>query len=159
MSFVSKYISKISPFSSEKCHFYSHILDMLEMVTFRALYPGYILFIQLEVKFIVNINLKNGGKLYIIVICIHAPPPPTGIMTFQIPGISPAMWGAADGNNPILSPTLQNRKSHREKFPLLKPWYFPGTAGINNQKVIALHLSLAIPIAIPVGGWGGCGYK
>ena len=38
-------------------------------------------------------------------------------MTFQSPGISPALLGKAHGNNPALSPTLHNRKSHRGKGP------------------------------------------
>ena len=51
---------------------------------------------------------------------VSTPPPHlrewAGIMTFQSPGISPALWGQADGYNPALSPTLHNRKSHRDKF-------------------------------------------
>ena len=55
-----------------------------------------------------------------------APPPPlTGMggdndFTFQSPGISPALRGHADGNNPALSATLHNRKSHRGKIPNVK---------------------------------------
>ena len=76
------------------------------------------------------------------------PPPPhlrgwAGLMTFQSPGISPALWGQADGNNPALSPTVHNRKSHWGKGPNVKPlailWHCR-----DNQKVIALHLSPAI---------------
>ena len=80
-------------------------------------------------------------------------PPPSGIMTFQSPGISPALWGQADGYNPALSPTLQNRKSHRGKGPNVKPPAIPGHCR-DNKKVIALHLSPAIP----VGGGGGGGH-
>ena len=77
-----------------------------------------------------------------------------GIMTFQSPGINPALWGQADGNNLALCPTLHNRKSHRGKCPyviaptLLLLWG-------DHQKVIALHLSLAIPrLSRLVGGRG-----
>ena len=54
-----------------------------------------------------------------------APPPPTGMggdndFTFQSPGISPALRGHADGNNPALSATLHNRKSHGGKIPNVK---------------------------------------
>ena len=37
---------------------------------------------------------------------VSTAPPPTGIagiVTFQSPGISPTLWGQADGNNPTLS--------------------------------------------------------
>ena len=75
--------------------------------------------------------------------------------TFQSPGISPALWGQADGYNPALSPTLYNRKSHRDKGPNVKPLAIPKHCG-DNQKVIAMHLSLTTPI-----GGGGCvhGFK
>ena len=59
------------------------------------------------------------------------------------------MWGQADGYNPALSPTLHNRKFHRGKVPNVKAPAIPRHCG-DNQKVIALHLSPAIP----VGGGG-----
>ena len=45
----------------------------------------------------------------------HVPIAICPINFFKVGGItiSPALWGPADGNNPALSPTLQNRKSHR----------------------------------------------
>ena len=57
-------------------------------------------------------------------------------MTFQSPGISPALLGKAHGNNPALSPTLHNRKSHRGKGPNynVKPPAIYHHCG-NNQKV------------------------
>ena len=78
------------------------------------------------------------------------PAPPIGMggdnyFTFQSPGISPALWGQADGYNPALSPTLHNRKSHRGKGPNVKPPAIPRHCG-DNQKVMALHLSPAIPV-------------
>ena len=77
-----------------------------------------------------------------------------GIMTslFRAPGISPALWGQAYGYNHALSPTLHRRKSHRGKGPIVKPLAIPWHCG-DNQKVMALHLSLAIL----VGGGGGGG--
>ena len=61
---------------------------------------------------------------YAPVICIHGPHLRgwAGIMTFHFskPWYKPALWGPADGNNPALSPTLQNRKSHRGKGPNVK---------------------------------------
>ena len=62
----------------------------------------------------------------------------------------PALRGQADGNNPALSPTLHNRKSHQGKVPNVKPLVISRHCG-DNKKVIALHLSMAIP----VGGGGG----
>ena len=67
-----------------------------------------------------------------------------GIMTFHSPGISPALRGQADGYNPALNPTLHNRKFHRGKVPNVKAPAIPRHCG-DNQKVIALHLSPAIP--------------
>ena len=50
---------------------------------------------------------------------VSTAPPPTGkggIITFHSPGISPALWGQADDNNPALSPALHNTKSHWDMF-------------------------------------------
>ena len=81
------------------------------------------------------------------------------IMTFQSPGISPALWGQAYGYNHALSPTLHKRKSHRGKVPIVKPLAIPSHCG-NNQIVMALHLSLAILVGGGGGGGGGGrGYK
>ena len=44
-----------------------------------------------------------------------------------------------NGNNPALSPTPHNRKSHRGKVPKVKPPVI-----LDNKKVIALHHSPAI---------------
>ena len=52
-----------------------------------------------------------------------------------------------------LSPTLHKRKSHRGKGPIVKPLAISWHCG-DNQKVMALHLSLAILV-----GGGGRGYK
>ena len=56
--------------------------------------------------------------------------------------------------NPSLSPILHNRKFHRGKVPNVKALAIPWHCG-DIQKVIALHLSLAIPRLFPVGGGGG----
>ena len=66
--------------------------------------------------------------------------------TFQGPGMSPVLLGQADGYNPSLSHTLHNRKFHQGKGPNVKPRHCG-----NNQKVIAVHLSPAIPMGV-VGG-------
>ena len=51
---------------------------------------------------------------------------PTGMGgDFQSSGISPALWGQADGYNPAPSPTLHNRKSHLGKGPNVKPPVIP----------------------------------
>ena len=42
------------------------------------------------------------------------------MMTFHSPGISPALWGLADGNNLALSPTLHKRKSHQGRNSNIK---------------------------------------
>ena len=65
---------------------------------------------------------------------VSTAPPPRGwagimVFTFQSPGISPALWGQADDNNPALCPTLHNRKSQQGKCPNVIPLHFPGTAG------------------------------
>ena len=69
-------------------------------------------------------------------------------MTFQSPGISPALLGKAHGNNPALSPTLHNRKSHLGKGPNhnVKPPAIYRHCG-NNQKVKPNYSP-----AIPLGG-------
>ena len=101
--------------------------------------------------------------IYAPVICIHCPPPPppprthvrgwAGIMifTFQSPGISPALWGQADGNNPVLCPTLHNRKSQQGKCPNVITPTLPRHCG-DNQKVIVPHLTPAIPRLSPLVG-------
>ena len=79
---------------------------------------------------------------------VSTAPPPTemaGIVTFQSPGISPALWGQADGNNPTLSPALHYRKSHRGKcLNFITPALLRHCG--DNQKVLALNHSLAIPL-------------
>ena len=83
------------------------------------------------------------------VICIHCSPHLRGwavimIFTFQSPGISPALWGQANGNNPALFPTLHNRKSQQGKCPnVIRPH-----CG-DNQIVIVQHLTPAIPRLSP----------
>ena len=74
------------------------------------------------------------------------------IFTFQNPGISPALWGQADGNNPALCPTLHNRKSQQGKCPNVITPTLSRHCG-DNQKVIVQHLTPAIPVG------GGRGYK
>ena len=71
-------------------------------------------------------------------------------MTFQSPGIRPALLGKAHGNNPALSPTLHSRKSHRGKGPNhnVKPPAINWHCG-NNQKVYSNYSP-----AIPLGGEG-----
>ena len=56
------------------------------------------------------------------------------IFTFQSPGISPALWGQADGNNPARCPTLHNRKSQQGKCPNVITPSLPRHCG-DNQKV------------------------
>ena len=63
------------------------------------------------------------------------------IFTFQSPGISPALWGQADGNNPALCPTLHNRKSQQGKCPIVITPTLPPHFG-DNQKVIVRHASM-----------------
>ena len=63
------------------------------------------------------------------------------IFTFQSPGISPDLWGQADGNNPALCPTLHNRKSQQGKCPIVITPTLPPHFG-NNQKVIVRHASM-----------------
>ena len=74
------------------------------------------------------------------------------IFIFQSPGISPALLGQADGNNPALCPTLHNRKSQQDKCPNVITPTLPRHCG-DNQKVIVQHLTPAIPVD------GGSGYK
>ena len=77
-----------------------------------------------------------------------------GIVTFQSPCISPTLWGHAYGNNSTLSPALHYRISHQGKCPNVitpaLPWHCR-----DNQKVLALHHSRAIPPLSPKV-WGGC---
>ena len=61
------------------------------------------------------------------------------VFTFQSPGISPALWGQADGNNPALCPTLHNRKSQQGKCPNVITPTLPRHCG-DNHKVIVRHL-------------------
>ena len=70
------------------------------------------------------------------------------IFTFQSPDIGHALWGQADGNNPTLSPALQYRKSQRGRCPNVITSALPRHCG-DNQKVLALHHSLAIPQMAP----------
>ena len=84
---------------------------------------------------------------------VSTAPPPTGKgedndFTFQSPGISPALWGQADDNNPSLSPALHNRKSHLVKFLNVITPALPRLCA-DNQKVIILHLSPAIQQLFP----------
>ena len=73
----------------------------------------------------------------------------TGILfSIRSPGNSPTVWGQADGNNPALRPTLRNRRPHQSKGSNDKPPTPPWNCG-DNQKVIALHLSSAIPWLSP----------
>ena len=73
------------------------------------------------------------------------------IFTFQSPGISPALWRQAFGNNPALCPTLHNRKSQRGKRPNVITPTLPRHCG-NNQKVIVWHLTPATPRLSPSVG-------
>ena len=60
------------------------------------------------------------------------------IFAFQSPGISPALWGQADGNDPALWGKCPN---------VITP-ALPRHC-VDNQKVIALHLSPAIQRLAP----------
>ena len=73
------------------------------------------------------------------------------IFTFKSPGISPALWGQADGNNPALCPTLHNRKSQQGKCPHTSP----ALRGQSKSNCTAPYHGYST--AIPVGG--GRGYK
>ena len=75
-------------------------------------------------------------------------------MTFQSPGLSPALGGQADGNITALSPTLHNRKSHRGKIPNVKPPVISGTAG-TIKKYLPCTLARLFP-GYP-RRWGGGG--
>ena len=66
------------------------------------------------------------------------------VFTFQSPGISPALWGQADGNDPALRSILHNRKSQQGKCPNVITPTLPRHYG-DNQKVIVQHLTPAIP--------------
>ena len=70
------------------------------------------------------------------------------IFTFQSPGLSPALWGQAEGNNPALCPILHNRKSKQGKCPNVITPTLPRHCG-DNQKVIVQHLTPAIPRLSP----------
>ena len=73
-------------------------------------------------------------------------PPPTGIVIFHfsVTWYKPALWGKAYGNNPTLSLALNYRKSHHSKcLNVITPALLRHCGG--NQKVLALHHSLAIP--------------
>ena len=76
------------------------------------------------------------------------------IFTFQSPGISPALWGQADGNNPAVCPTLRNRKSQQGMCPN-NPHTSPTLRGQSKSNYPALYPGYST--AIPVGG--GRGYK
>ena len=67
---------------------------------------------------------------------------------FQSPDISPALWKQADVNNPTLCPALHYKKSHQGRFPNVITPTLPPHCG-DNQKVLALHRSPAIPPLSP----------
>ena len=88
---------------------------------------------------------------------VFTAPPPTGMggdndFHFPEPWYKPHPVGQADGNNPALCPTLQNRKSEQGKCPNVITPTLPWHCG-DNQKVIVQHLTTAIPVG------GGRGYK
>ena len=78
------------------------------------------------------------------------------IFTFQSPGISHALWGQAGGIKPALCLTLHNRKSQQGKCLNVTTPSLPRHCS-DNQKVIALHLTPAIPRLSPLVGGGGGG--
>ena len=93
------------------------------------------------------------SAIYAPVICIHCSPHLRGwagimIFTFQSPGISPALWGQADGNNPAICQTLHNRKSKQGKCPNVITPTLPRHCR-DNQKVIVQHPTPAIPRLYP----------
>ena len=51
------------------------------------------------------------------------------VFIFQSPGISPALCGQADYNNPALCPTLHNKKSKQGKCPNVIPLTSPALRG------------------------------
>ena len=77
------------------------------------------------------------------------------IFTFQSPGISPALWGQADGNNLSLCPTLHNRKSQQGKCPnVITSHTSPALRRQSKSNWSAPHSCYST--AIPVGGGRGC---
>ena len=85
-------------------------------------------------------------------------PPRTGMgrdsdFHFSEPWYNPTLWGKYHGNNPTLSPAQHYSKSHLGKCPnAITPaltW--------DNQKLLALHHSSAIPPLCPLVGGGGGG--
>ena len=67
-----------------------------------------------------------------------------GIVTFHRPGISPALWGQADGNNPTLSPALHYRKSHRGSFSMFESPHFSGTVGTSSPDSVRLDIKIRV---------------
>ena len=114
--------------------------------------------IKLEKKNSIVINsgqavyfMSNTEHSEVFIVLMHQSfVPPTGMGgDFQRPSISPTLWGQADGNNPTLSPPpLHHRKSNEGKCPNVITLAFPWHCG-DNQKVLALHHSPAIPPLSP----------
>ena len=78
----------------------------------------------------------------------------TRMVTFHSPGISPALWGQTDGNNPTLSAALHYRKSHRGKCPnVITPRTSPALGGKSKSTCTATYPGYST--AIPKGGGGG----
>ena len=74
------------------------------------------------------------------------------IFTFQSPGISPALWGQADGNNPAPFARPKQQKIQPGKCSnVITPALSRHCE--DNQKIIALHLSPAIPRLSPQVGY------
>ena len=83
---------------------------------------------------------------------VSTAPPPTGmagVVTFQRPGRSAALWGQADGNNPTLSPGLQ-QISPGKCLKVITPSLLPHCG--DNQIILALH-STAIPVGRGERAW------
>ena len=88
---------------------------------------------QIVIYLVSTAATASISAIYAPVICIHCSPTygdgRDNGFTFQSPGLSPALWGQADDNNPALCPTLHNRKSQQGRCPNFISPHFPGTAG------------------------------
>ena len=110
---------------------------------------------QIVIYLVSTAATASISAIYAPVICIHWGWAGIMIFTFQSPGISPALWGQADGNNPALCSTLY-RKSQQGTCPnVITPHTSPALRGQSKSNCPAPYPGYST--AIPVGG--GRGYK
>ena len=114
---------------------------------------------QIVIYLVSTAATASISAIYTPVVCIHCSPP-TGMggeigFTFQSPGISPALWGQADDNNPALAPPYTTENPSRVGVPMLYPLTSPALRGQSKNNCPAPYPGYST--AIPVGR--GRGYK